>query len=165
MLQSDMTSSLILRPLAGMCLLLTLFVVSCGPNDPSAENAGTSSTERSPSEAADLPANAADRPAPDCSELDSTSIAAGEAIFTGKGLCFTCHGRSGEGMPIGPSLVDKEWIHIDGELQGIVKVVRYGIPHPKEHPSTMPPMGGGQLSDEEICNVSAFVYSIAHNQK
>src|SRR5690606_39010794 len=42
-------------------------------------------------------------------------VAQGQQIFGGAGLCFTCHGPDGTGMPnLGPNLTDGQWLNIDG---------------------------------------------------
>lgn len=88
----------------------------------------------------------------------------GQQIFTGNGNCFTCHGMDATGTQLAPDQTDSEWINIEGEAtwEAIQEVVRNGVPNPVEHPSPMPPMGGAQLTDEEIAAVSAYVYAISH---
>ena len=89
-------------------------------------------------------------------------VTAGQAIFTGKGMCMSCHGPTATGTPLAPNLTDSEWLNISGEYADIQNLVRTGVPAPKEHPSPMPPMGGAQLTDQEIQQVAAFVYSLSH---
>ena len=89
-------------------------------------------------------------------------VTAGQAIFTGKGMCMSCHGPTATGTPLAPNLTDSEWLNISGEYAEIQNLVRTGVPAPKEHPSPMPPMGGAQLTDQEIQQVAAFVYSLSH---
>lgn len=85
----------------------------------------------------------------------------GQEIFTGNGNCYTCHGTDAMGTQLAPNLTDDEWINIDGEYESIVDLVINGVPQPVQHPSPMPPMGGAQLSDEQVRAVSAYVYAIA----
>lgn len=90
-------------------------------------------------------------------------VAQGQQIFTGKGICYSCHGQDATGTPLAPNLTDSEWLNItDPSWQNIQQVVRNGVPTPKEHPSPMPPMGGAQLSDQEIQQVASYVYSLSH---
>lgn len=90
-------------------------------------------------------------------------VAAGQQIFTGKGLCYSCHGQDGTGTPLAPNLTDGEWINISGNnYDEIQQLVRTGVPNPKEHPGPMPAMGGATLSDQEIQQVAAYVYSLSH---
>ena len=90
-------------------------------------------------------------------------VTAGQTIFTGKGMCITCHGPTATGTPLAPNLTDDQWLNItDASWENIQGIVRTGVPTPKEHPSPMPPMGGAQLSDQEIQQVAAYVYSLSH---
>ncbi len=88
-------------------------------------------------------------------------VTAGEQVFTGAGNCFTCHGQGGAGTPLAPVLNDSEWLHIDGALEAIEGIVRAGVPQPAQFPAAMPPMGGAQLSDDQIRDVAAYVFSIS----
>lgn len=91
-------------------------------------------------------------------------VSMGQTIFSGKGNCMTCHGPDATGTALAPNLTDATWINIaDGSWDNIQQVVRNGVPTPKEHPSPMPPMGGAQLSDQEIQAVAAYVYSLSHS--
>jgi mono/diheme cytochrome c family protein len=87
-------------------------------------------------------------------------IAAGKKLFGGKGICFTCHGDNAKGAALAPDLTDDKWLQIQHDYKQIATLIRTGVPHPKEHPTPMPPMGGAQLSDEEICALASYVYSI-----
>ena len=57
---------------------------------------------------------------------DAQSLAAGKAIYEGKGTCFTCHGMQGEGG-IGPNMTDPYWIH-GGDIKDLFKTIKYGVP-------------------------------------
>jgi mono/diheme cytochrome c family protein len=85
---------------------------------------------------------------------------AGKAIFTGKGICYACHGANAKGTPLAPDLTDGKWINVDGSVASIARVVKEGVPAPKEHPAPMPPMGGAQLTDAEIQAVAQYVFSL-----
>lgn len=95
---------------------------------------------------------------------DVAMVTAGQQIFTGKGICYSCHGQDGTGTPLAPNLTDSEWLNVsaDPSWDELQQLVRNGVPTPKEHPSPMPPMGGAQLSDQEIQQVTAYVYSLSH---
>lgn len=92
--------------------------------------------------------------------VTAEQVAAGQQIFTTQ-TCYTCHGMDGTGTPLAPDLTDADWINTDGSLEGIENIVRTGVPTPVQHPAPMPAMGGAQLSDEQIRNVSAYVYSLS----
>ncbi len=96
-----------------------------------------------------------------CLPSDADLIERGKSVFNDNGICFTCHGGGGKGAALGPNLTDSIWINTEHDMAKIMAVVRNGVSSPKEHPAPMPPMGGVRLTDEEICAVSAYVYSIS----
>ena len=49
-----------------------------------------------------------------------------------------------------------------GGLAGILKVIKEGVPKPKQFRSPMPPMGGAQLSDTQASALAAYVWSLSH---
>ncbi len=97
-----------------------------------------------------------------CPEATPELAAQGKKVFVGKGNCYTCHGMDAKGTALAPNLVSHKWINIDGSYAAVAKLVKAGVPTPKEHPAPMPPMGGAQLSATEICAVSAYVYRLSH---
>jgi mono/diheme cytochrome c family protein len=88
-------------------------------------------------------------------------IASGEKQFKG-GVCIACHGADATGTAMAPNLTDSEWINIDGSYDAIKSTIKTGVPTPKSHPAAMPPMGGAQLTDQQIAEIAAYVYSISH---
>ncbi|HEX7119217.1 MAG TPA: c-type cytochrome [Longimicrobiales bacterium] len=91
-------------------------------------------------------------------------VAQGQQIFTGQGNCYTCHGMNAEGSQLAPNLTDDQWLWIDpaqGDLlTQATERIKSGVPQPKEFPAPMPPMGGAQLSDEQVQAVAAYVLSL-----
>lgn len=77
-------------------------------------------------------------------------------------ICYTCHGMDGSGTPLAPNLRDSEWLNTDGSPEGIEGIIRNGVPTPVQYPAAMPPMGGAQLTDEQIQNLVAYVYALSH---
>ncbi len=88
-------------------------------------------------------------------------VAAGKTAFETT-ICYTCHGMDASGTPLAPNLRDSEWINADGSPESIEAIIRNGVPTPVTHPAPMPPMGGAQLSDEQIQNLVAYVYALSH---
>jgi mono/diheme cytochrome c family protein len=91
-------------------------------------------------------------------------VAEGKKIFEGKGgaLCVTCHAVSGKGVTgLGPDLTDTTWLHGDGSLAFIEKLIKTGVMTPKKSGAVMPPMGGAALKPDQIKAVAAYVYSMA----
>ena len=96
-------------------------------------------------------------------------VTEGDSIFHGQmagGLCFTCHGTDARGTAIAPSLADDQWITGDGSYAFIVKRVTDGMPKPTPpYTSAMPPMGGAQLTPQQVKAVAAYVYAISHRSR
>jgi mono/diheme cytochrome c family protein len=92
-------------------------------------------------------------------------VVLGQRIFRGQvagAACTGCHGDSGEGTPLGPALTAKKLLWSDGSLAGITKTITEGVPQPKEYRSPMPPMGGAQLTPEQVSAVAAYVWGLSH---
>ena len=89
--------------------------------------------------------------------------AAGQQIFASAGNCYTCHGPGGVGTALAPNLTDAEWVNFPARpsLDEVMGLVRTGVPQPKQHPAPMPPMGGAQLTDEQIHEVAEYVLSLS----
>jgi mono/diheme cytochrome c family protein len=92
-------------------------------------------------------------------------VALGNQIYHGQvagGMCAACHGANGAGTPLGPDLTKNNWLWSDGSWAGITKTVTAGVPQPKQYRSPMPPMGGSQLTPEQVSAVSAYVWALSH---
>jgi glucose/arabinose dehydrogenase len=92
-------------------------------------------------------------------------VALGERVYHGQvggAACVGCHGDQGQGSVLGPALTGKKWLWSDGSYAGITKTITDGVPQPKQYRSPMPPMGGAQLSPEQVAAVAAFVWSLSH---
>jgi mono/diheme cytochrome c family protein len=99
-------------------------------------------------------------PAPD---YPASQESPGQAIFRGKGNCFSCHGPDAKGTVLAPDLTDGDWLNFpDRPTPEQVKgLVTSGVPKPKKHPAPMLPMGGARLSDAELDQVVAFVLGLS----
>ena len=89
----------------------------------------------------------------------------GDDVFhgrTGGAGCTGCHGTDASGTPLGPPLLGHRWIWGDGSYQSIEKIVREGVPQPKQYRAPMPPLGGAQLTDEQLSAVAAYVWGLSH---
>jgi glucose/arabinose dehydrogenase/cytochrome c5 len=92
-------------------------------------------------------------------------VALGDRIYHGQvggAACSGCHGANGTGSPLGPDLTKKNWLWSDGSYAGIRKTIDQGVPQPKQYRSPMPPMGGAQLTPEQLSAVAAYVWSLSH---
>src|SRR5580692_692449 len=92
-------------------------------------------------------------------------VALGERIYRGQvggAACTGCHGGSGEGSPLGPPLTGKKWLWSDGSYAGIAKTITDGVSQPKQYRSPMPPMGGAQLTPDQVSALAAYVWGVGH---
>ncbi len=93
---------------------------------------------------------------------DSAAVAQGRKLFESKGLCFTCHGKAGEGL-LGPAtrLAGRPFTHTTGQADELVALIRTGVPLDKSTSGQiMPPRGGSRLTDREVELVAQYVRSI-----
>lgn len=135
-------------------LVALLSVVACGEKE---EGEGESRESERREEKVAVSTNAAD--------ITPAMIALGDSIFHGKigaSSCQACHGVGGQNGAAAPSLVDSEWLHSDGSLEGIYKTIKSGVMAPKQFSSVMPPYGGVMLTDEKTIAVAAYVYRLSN---
>jgi mono/diheme cytochrome c family protein len=93
-------------------------------------------------------------------------VALGNRIYHGQAggaTCTGCHGAGGAGTPLGPDLTDSKWLWSDGSYAAIVKTITAGVSQPKEYRSPMPPMGGAQLTAEQVSALAAYVWGLSHS--
>ncbi|WGJ14838.1 c-type cytochrome [Methylocapsa sp. D3K7] len=92
-------------------------------------------------------------------------VALGDRIFHGEiggATCAGCHGLDAKGTPVGPDLTTGTWLWGDGSLPAIAQTIRNGVPEPKTFSGAMPPMGGVELSQDEINALAAYVWAVGH---
>jgi glucose/arabinose dehydrogenase/mono/diheme cytochrome c family protein len=97
-------------------------------------------------------------------------IALGDRIFHGEvdgGTCSGCHGSDAKGSPMGANLVSGPWRKRDNNnsLEWITNTIVTGVPKPKNYPGAMPPMGGAQLSSQDVAAVAAYVWGVSHEEQ
>ena len=93
-------------------------------------------------------------------------VALGNRVYHGQvggASCAGCHGADGKGSPLGPDLTDQKWLWSDGSYPGIAKTITDGVMQPKEYRSPMPPMGGAQLTTDQVSAVAAYVWALSHH--
>lgn len=94
-------------------------------------------------------------------------VALGDSIFHGRaagGLCFTCHGADAKGTVLAPPLVPHKWLTGDGSFAFIQQRVTQGMPTPTPpYSAAMPPMGGAQLTPDQIKAVAAYIFSVSRS--
>jgi glucose/arabinose dehydrogenase/mono/diheme cytochrome c family protein len=92
-------------------------------------------------------------------------VALGERIFLGQvggATCTGCHGADAKGTPLGPDLTDTQWLWGDGSFASIAKTITNGVPQPKQYRSPMPPMGGAQLTPDQVSALAAYIWALSH---
>ena len=92
-------------------------------------------------------------------------VALGERIYHGQvggATCTGCHGADAKGTPLAPNLTDTEWLWSDGSYPAIVKTITAGVPQPKRYRSPMPPLGGAQLTPDQVSAVAAYIWALSH---
>jgi len=111
----------------------------------------------------DAGAAASNLPVPE--DATREMVLLGERIYGGQvggAACTGCHGESGQGTPLGPDLTGKKWLWSDGSYAGIAKTITEGVSQPKQYRSPMPPMGGAQLTPDQISALAAYVWGLSH---
>ncbi len=99
--------------------------------------------------------------APGCPDVTQELTDSGREVYGGSGNCFTCHGGDATGSQLAPDLTDDDWLNVDGNYASIVEVIRTGVSRPRDFSAPMPPMGGASLSQDQLCAVAAYVYSLS----
>jgi glucose/arabinose dehydrogenase/mono/diheme cytochrome c family protein len=133
---------------------------SAGAGGVSADNAkppeGTHPDAGAAAEAASLPVAAG---------ATKEMVALGERIYHGQvggATCTGCHGPNAKGTPLGPDLTSSHWLWGDGSYAAIAKTITTGVPQPKQYRSPMPPMGGAQLTPDQVSALAAYIWGLSH---
>jgi mono/diheme cytochrome c family protein len=97
----------------------------------------------------------------------SERAARGRVLFQGKGLCFSCHGKDGEGM-LGPTtrLAGRPLVHAKPTLAAIAELIKSGVD--SAHSTSgqvMPARGGSRLSDADVDAVAQYVLELETRKK
>jgi cbb3-type cytochrome c oxidase subunit III len=137
-------------------------VTACSAGDDDTAATATTDSTGTPPVAAPAATPAATTPAGNLpAGVTAEMVAAGETAFK-TGICVACHGADATGTPNAPNLTDSEWLNNDGSYEQIQATIKNGVPTPKQHPTPMPPMGGAQLTDQQVSEIAAYIYSISH---
>jgi glucose/arabinose dehydrogenase/mono/diheme cytochrome c family protein len=92
-------------------------------------------------------------------------VALGDRIFHGQvggATCTGCHGPNAKGTPLGPDLTSAHWLWSDGSYPAIAQTITTGVQQPKQYRSPMPPMGGAQLSPDQVSALAAYIWGLSH---
>lgn len=93
-------------------------------------------------------------------------VTLGDSLFHAR-TCARCHGPDGKGAQNGPDLTTTTHLHVDGSIDGFVRVITNGIPADqiKDKSHQFPMRGGGgnpPLNADQIRAVAAYVYTLSH---
>jgi mono/diheme cytochrome c family protein len=155
------------RKIGGLVLvaLLALGMAACS-GDASANGNGEAEAQAEPAQAtaADEAGDAAAAMPQEMPDGVTTAmIEEGEGIYNGAGICMSCHGPDGAGIPnLGADLTDDEWLHSDGTYEGILASIAEGVTAQESSSGVpMPAKGGTAITDEQVSAVSAYVWSLS----
>jgi mono/diheme cytochrome c family protein len=96
-------------------------------------------------------------------QVTDSAVARGQEVFHGTGNCSACHGVAGVGTDSGPPLAQGVWLHGPDSYEGILERVVHGIPRSySTRDIAMPMRGWNALSDTQVRDVAAYVWSISH---
>jgi glucose/arabinose dehydrogenase/cytochrome c5 len=107
----------------------------------------------------------ANPPPPEGLHKDAGTASLGSQVFSGQvggAACTGCHGSDAKGTPLGPDLTSGKYLWSDGTVAGIQKTISTGVPNPRNYRGPMPPMGGAQLSPEQLAAVASYVHRLGH---
>jgi mono/diheme cytochrome c family protein len=86
-------------------------------------------------------------------------VAQGDQLFHANS-CVGCHGSDAKGTPLGSDLTSGKWLWGDGSIAALTRTITRGAPAPKEHGGVMPPMGGAQLSPDQVSAIAAYIAAL-----
>jgi mono/diheme cytochrome c family protein len=146
-----------------LLILAASLLVSCGGSQPDA-GPEIIAIEDDP-DLAPFPTDTSDSQAgqPGIDPATAALIAKGDTTFN-TGFCQKCHQTGGVGGERAPDLTDSEWVHCDGTVEGIAKVINSGVPKDKlvnkSYPFNMRAASGMQLSEADVQALAAYVHSL-----
>lgn len=87
----------------------------------------------------------------------------GKTIFEGAGICTSCHGPAGEGIPnLGDNLTDDNWLHSDGSYEAIVETIMNGVTAEASTSNVpMPARAGTTITDDQVRAAAAYVWTLS----
>lgn len=86
-----------------------------------------------------------------------------------EGTCVICHGVGGRGtVARAPDLTDDEWLHSEGDYEGILNTIMWGVKREEmkavtPRPFQMNPKGGMDLPVDQLLAVTAYVWSLSRD--
>lgn len=84
------------------------------------------------------------------------------------GSCGACHAVAGRGVGVrAPDLSDIEWLHSEGDFDGIFETIFWGVSRDEmkavtPRPFEMHPRGGMNVDREQMKALAAYVWTVSH---
>jgi mono/diheme cytochrome c family protein len=101
------------------------------------------------------------------SGVTAAMVAEGDSIFNARRSCNRCHGLGGTNGRNGPDLTTGNYEHANGSFASILQVINEGVSRDqikdKSHRFPMGPRGGLDLTDEQVKEVAAYVWTLGHH--
>lgn len=99
--------------------------------------------------------------------VTAESMAEGYELFQGAS-CRSCHGDQGRGGPNAPNLRDLEWLHSEGDFEGIFQTIRWGVSRDEikavaPRPWEMRPRGGMLFDTPKMRAIAAYLWGQANH--
>ena len=98
------------------------------------------------------------------SEITDDLLASGKDLFN-QDACAICHGADGKGSDKAPDLTDDEWLHSEGDLDGVRRTIWFGVSEEairdESRPFAMNPGGGLDLDQDSLNAVAAYAWSLS----
>lgn len=97
-------------------------------------------------------------------------IETGSDLFNG-GTCVICHGIGGRGnVRRAPDLSDDEWLHSEGDYEGILHTIMWGVEKEEmkavtPRPFGMNPKGAMNLTPQKLLAVAAYAWSLSRSDQ
>jgi mono/diheme cytochrome c family protein len=94
-------------------------------------------------------------------------VLAGSELYNG-GSCVACHTVGGRGVGRrAPDLSDIEWLHSEGDFDGIFQTIFWGVSEDRmkamtPRPFEMHPRGGMTIDREQMKALAPYVWTVAH---
>lgn len=142
----------------------TAFAVACGGGDQAASEGMDEGMAQEAEAAAEAPAEMGEsmqEPVDLPEGVTMEMVNEGRDLFSGAGGCHACHNPEATGTQLAPDLTDDTWINVSArDYDEIVSLIKTGVPQPEEHPGPMPPMGGANLSDDQVNALAAYIVTL-----
>lgn len=147
--------------------LVAIGLSACGGDASANGNGETADAEQAEVVAADAETDMAeptDAMPQDLPEgVTPAMVEEGKGIYNGAGICMSCHGATGEGIPnLGANLTDEEWLHVDGSYEQLIENIMTGVTAQESSSGVpMPAKGGTAITDDQVKAVAAYVWTLS----